>query len=107
MLELVRSINLQGIDMKEDEFQKQIDALKNKIQTLPLSDQVKMREMIQRTSNQRSELSSVLESMKEKLQYLSLTVKYMAFDLESTKRENQKLRDTLHKYGHGDDMYAV
>lgn len=48
-----------------------------------------------RPETTREKIKAVLASMDD----LRLQVRYLLFDLEATRRENQHLRDLLHKYG--------
>lgn len=50
---------------------------------------------VQATATQNDQLQQAVSSLQDSLDYLRLTVKYLLFDLEATRRENAHLRKML------------
>ena len=47
-------------------------------------------------------MKKTVSDLQESLDYLRLSIKYLVFDLEATRRENKYLRDMLNKQDAGD-----
>ena len=74
--------------MKEEEFQAKLAELMGEISTLPPAERVKLEKRHER-------LKATVSGLQESLDYLRLSIKYLVFDLEATRRENSYLRKIL------------
>lgn len=81
--------------MDEAVFQTKLAELMGEISTLPKSERDKLAAMAQRTQQQHAKLRKTVHDLQESLDYLRLSIKYLVFDLEATRRENAYLRKML------------
>ena len=81
--------------MDEATFQKKLGELVNEIGTLPPSQRKKLELLAEQTRQRHAELKKSVSSLQESLDYLRLSIKYLLFDLEATRRENSYLRQLL------------
>ncbi|MAJ45983.1 MAG: hypothetical protein CBC35_01625 [Planctomycetes bacterium TMED75] len=77
--------------MDENTFQKKMAELIERIRELPGSESKGHKTKTPETSGG-EELQTSLGELQESLDYLRLSVKYLVFDLEATRRENAYLR---------------
>lgn len=80
--------------MDEAAFKEKLGELLVEIHKFPQLEQQKVDQLVGPVV-QNDQLRRSLESLQDSLDYLRLTVKYLAFDLEATKRENRMLRSML------------
>lgn len=83
--------------MKEEEFQKKLADLVNEIGSLPPNEKDKLEKLADETVRRHKELKENVSSVQESINYLRLSIKYILFDLEATRRENQYLRSMLNR----------
>ena len=81
--------------MDEAAFEKRLNELVNEIGTIPVSQRKKLISLAQRTRDCQKKLKKSISSLQESLDYLRLSIKYLLFDLEATRRENAYLRKLL------------
>ena len=81
--------------MTEQDFQSKLAELMGEISTLPASERQKLAELADETRQRHERLSAKVSSLQESLDYLRLSIKYLVFDLEATRRENGYLRKML------------
>jgi hypothetical protein len=81
--------------MTEQEFQSKLAELMGEISTLPQSERQKLAELADETRERHERLKATVSSLQESLDYLRLSIKYLVFDLEATRRENGYLRKML------------
>ena len=81
--------------MDETAFEKKLNELVDEIGTIPVSQRKKLISLAQRTQNCHEKLKKSISSLQESLDYLRLSIKYLLFDLEATRRENVYLRKLL------------
>jgi septal ring factor EnvC (AmiA/AmiB activator) len=81
--------------MTEREFQTKLADLMSEISTLPATERQKLEKMADETRARHERLRQQVSSLQESLDYLRLSIKYLVFDLEATKRENNYLRKML------------
>ena len=81
--------------MNEYDFQNKLGELMGEISTLPAAERAKMEKMADDTRARHERLRQTVSSLQESLDYLRLSIKYLVFDLEATRRENQYLRKML------------
>jgi chromosome segregation ATPase len=81
--------------MNESEFQTKLAELMGEITTLPQTERKKLEKLANETRERHERLRQTVSSLQESLDYLRLSIKYLVFDLEATRRENTYLRKML------------
>jgi peptidoglycan hydrolase CwlO-like protein len=81
--------------MDESTFQTKLAELMNQISTLPASEREKLTRLAEQTQSRHARLKKSIGELHESLDYLRLSLKYLVFDLEATRRENSYLRSLL------------
>jgi chromosome segregation ATPase len=81
--------------MNEHEFQTKLAELMGEISTLPVTERAKLEKLAEDTRARHERLRQTVSSLQESLDYLRLSIKYLVFDLEATRRENGYLRKML------------
>jgi hypothetical protein len=81
--------------MNEQEFQSKLAELMGEISTLPASERQKLHQLAAETQARHERLCKTVNGLQESLDYLRLSIKYLVFDLEATRRENGYLRKML------------
>ena len=81
--------------MDECTFQKKLGELVAEIGTLPESEREKLTVMAEQTMQRHQELKKTVNNLQESIDFLRLSIKYLLFDLEATRRENSYLRKML------------
>lgn len=81
--------------MDEATFQRKLGELVKEIGTLPASQRKRLELLAEETRQRHVELKKSVSSLHESLDYLRLSIKYLLFDLEATRRENSYLRKML------------
>lgn len=81
--------------MEEAVFQKKLSELVAEIGTLPESEREKLTMLAAETRQRHQELKKTVTSLQESIDFLRLSIKYLLFDLEATRRENGYLRKML------------
>ena len=79
-------------DMDEQTFQNKFNQLLAKIKELPEGERGRLEVLAEETRQRRDKIQSSVNELQESLDYLRLSVKYLVFDLEATRRENAYLR---------------
>ena len=91
--------------MNEQEFQQRLGELLTQIGTLPEGERSKLERLAEETKGRHDRMKKTIGDLQESLDYLRLSVKYLVFDLEATRRENQYLRKLLDRQsGRPDDQ---
>ncbi len=85
--------------MDEATFQKRLGELLAEIETLPVGERDKLRSLAAETKKRHEEIKSVVNSLQDGIDSLRLSIKYLLFDLEATRRENAYLRKMLEQDG--------
>ncbi len=78
--------------MDEKTFQDKFTELLSKIRELPLEQRNRLEQLAEETKCRRDRIQHSVGELQESLDYLRLSVKYLVFDLEATRRENTYLR---------------
>jgi septal ring factor EnvC (AmiA/AmiB activator) len=78
--------------MDENTFQNKFTELLNRIKQLPENQRGNLEKLADETKERREKIQSSVAELQESLDYLRLSVKYLVFDLEATRRENAYLR---------------
>ena len=81
--------------MNESTFQKKLAELVAEIGTLPEEDRARLQMLAEETRERHQKLKETVSNLQESIDFLRLSIKYMLFDLEATRRENQQLRKML------------
>ena len=81
--------------MNEQEFQTKLAELMGEISTLPPTERQKIQLLADESRRRHERLRRTASSLQESLDYLRLSIKYLVFDLEATRRENGYLRKML------------
>jgi len=81
----------------EATFQTKLAELMGEISTLPATERGKLESLAKETQERHVQLKKSINSLQESLDWLRLSVKYLVFDLEATRRENSYLRKMLEK----------
>ncbi len=87
--------------MNEQEFQTKLAELMGEISTLPASERAKLERLADETRQRHERLRQTVSGLQESLDYLRLSIKYLVFDLEATRRENGYLRKMLEETSGG------
>lgn len=89
--------------MNEIEFQTKLGELMGEISTLPAGERAKLQKLADETRQRHEHLRQTVSSLQESLDYLRLSIKYLVFDLEATRRENGYLRKMLEETSGNND----
>ena len=89
--------------MNEQELQSKLAELMGEISTLPVSERQKLEQLAAETRQRHERLRATVSSLQESLDYLRLSIKYLVFDLEATRRENSYLRKMLEETSGNND----
>ncbi|MCL4742306.1 MAG: hypothetical protein KJZ54_08895 [Phycisphaerales bacterium] len=84
--------------MDEREFEKRLGDLIGQINTLPPGERERLEQLAAETRDRHERMRRTLGDLQESLDYLRLSVKYLVFDLEATRRENRYLRQLLDEH---------
>ncbi len=88
--------------MNENEFQSKLTEIMGEISALPPGEREKFTKLADQTRKQHEQISQKVSNLQESLDYLRLSIKYLVFDLEATKRENGYLRKMLEQASNND-----
>ena len=78
--------------MNERNIEERMCRLIEKLQALPAEHLESLEEICRSEDEERSSIEESVAKLQNSLDYLRLSVKYMVFDLEATRRENVYLR---------------
>ncbi len=81
--------------MDETTFQKKLSELVAEIDTLPEEERQRLTMLAEETKQRHRELKKTVNTLHESIDFLRLSIKYLLFDLEATRRENARLRKML------------
>jgi hypothetical protein len=85
--------------MKDKVFESKLNELVKEIGSIPTQEREKLIMLAKKTQQQRKAIKNSVTSLQESLDYLRVSIKYMIFDLEATRRENTYLRKLLEDKG--------
>ena len=88
--------------MDDQTFQTKFNELLDKIKLLPEDQRHRLEQLAEQSKERRGRIQGSLAELQESLDYLRLSVKYLVFDLEATRRENAYLRRLIEQ-GNGDN----
>lgn len=78
-------------------FEKQLHDLLKELGSIPEPSYQKIVNLARQTNESQQQLKDSLCTLQESLDYLRVSVKYLVFDLEATRRENAYLKTLLQK----------
>jgi hypothetical protein len=81
--------------MNEETFQRKLAELVAEIGTLPPTERKKLEVLAEQTKARHEQLKATVTNLQESIDFLRLSIKYLLFDLEATRRENAYLRKML------------
>lgn len=81
--------------MTEQDFEKKLGDLIAQIDGLPSDQKQQLQVLAEETKARQAKIRKTMKDLQDSLDYLRLSVKYMVFDLEATRRENEYLRKML------------
>lgn len=81
--------------MNEETFQRKLAELIAEIGTLPAGERGNLEMLAEQTRERHKKLKETVSSLQESIDFVRLSIKYMLFDLEATRRENNQLRKML------------
>lgn len=85
--------------MNEETFQRKLAELIAEIGTLPAGERDRLELLAEETRERHRQLKETVHSLQESIDFVRLSIKYMLFDLEATRRENEQLRRMLDDNG--------
>ena len=85
--------------MNENTFQKKLAELVAEIGTLPAGDREKLEMLVEETRERHQKLKQTVNNLHESIDFLRLSIKYLLFDLEATRRETHQMRKMLEEGG--------
>lgn len=85
--------------MDERTFQRKLAELIAEIGTLPAGERDKLQRLAEQTRERHQQLKETVSSLQESIDFVRLSIKYMLFDLEATRRENAQLKKMLEDGG--------
>jgi hypothetical protein len=81
--------------MDETSFQQKMAEIMNRIKELPEETRPAAEAAAEAVQGRREKVARSVAELQESLDYLRLSVKYLIFDLEATRRENAYLRKMI------------
>ncbi len=83
--------------MDDKNFQKKLSDLVAQIDELPADQKARMENVAEEAKSRQAKMKEMITTLTENLDYLRLSVKYLVFDLEATRRENKYLREMVER----------
>jgi uncharacterized membrane protein len=81
--------------MQEQDFQTRLESLMQQIAEMPADQRGNLEALANESRERHVKMKKTIADLQESLDYLRLSVKYLVFDLEATRRENDYLRTLL------------
>lgn len=85
----------EGDNMDKATFELKLNELVREIGSIPTPQRKKLIMLAKQTHDCHKKLKKSFDSLQESLDYLRVSIKYLLFDLEATRRENNYLRKLL------------
>ncbi len=89
-------------EMDERTFHAKFAELMSRIKKLPLNERHRLEQIAEEAKRRRACLQTSIGQLQESLDHLRLSVKYLVFDLEATRRENGYLRKLIEQANRDD-----
>lgn len=88
--------------MNENDFQVKLSELIGQIDQLPENERDALTKLAAESKSRHEKVRKTIADLQDSIDYLRLSIKYLVFDLEATRRENAHLRKLLEeKAGEG------
>jgi chromosome segregation ATPase len=84
--------------MNEADFQTKLGDLIQQLGGLTPEKKEALAKLADETTERHAKMKKTVSDLQESLDYLRLSIKYVLFDLEATRRENQYLRRLLERH---------
>ena len=81
--------------MNQQEFEEKLSELIGEIDRLPAERRESLHKLVAETRDRHQKIRATVKGLQDSLDYLRLSVKYLVFDLEATRRENEYLRKMI------------
>lgn len=81
--------------MNDHDFQDKLGELISQIEDLPSEKRTELLQLAEETRDRRDKIKQTIRGLQDSLDHLRLSVKYLVFDLEATRRENEYLRSLV------------
>lgn len=81
--------------MEDAIFEDKLNELVKEIGSIPAPERQKLIMLARKSHDCQKKLKHSVSSLQESLDYLRVSIKYLLFDLEATRRENSYLRKLL------------
>lgn len=81
--------------MNESEFQNKLGEMMSQISDLPADQKERLESLASEARERHARMKKTVGDLQDSLDYLRLSIKYIMFDLEATRRENAYLRKLL------------
>ena len=91
----VQSANATNSSSDRTALQSEVAELVAEIGTLPVDDREKLQVLAEETRERHQKLKQTVSNLHESIDFLRLSIKYLLFDLEATRRENVQMRKIL------------
>jgi uncharacterized membrane protein len=85
--------------MDDSDFQSKLTAIMGDISTLPPAERDQLQQLAEQARTRHEQLKQTVTQLQENMDFLRLGIKYLVFDLEATRRENDQLRQKLDQSG--------
>lgn len=83
------------MNMNEETFQRKLAELIAEIGTLPETERGKLEILAAQTRQRHEQLKETVTNLQESIDFVRLAIKYLLFDLEATRRENEQLKKII------------
>ena len=83
--------------MNENEFQQSLGDLITQIDSMPADQKQRLSALADEARERHTRMKKTVADLQDSMDYLRLSIKYLLFDLEATRRENAYLRKLLEK----------
>jgi uncharacterized coiled-coil DUF342 family protein len=87
--------------MDERAFQQKLSELVEELGEVRPEERAKFEALAAQTRERQEKLHQTVTSLQASIDYLRLSIKYLLFDLEATRRENNQLRKMLEEQSGG------
>ena len=81
--------------MDQRDFEEKLGELIGEIERLPMERREHLHKLVEETRERHQKIRATVRGLQDSLDYLRLSVKYLVFDLEATRRENEYLRKMI------------
>ena len=83
------------VGLDEREYREALDELLERIDSLPADQRRRLQRLVGETRQRHEKLRESVMRLQETLDTLRVSVKYLIFDVEATRRENEHLRKRI------------